>query len=79
SPGKPANFFILTSEGEEIPLRSKASSPPRLEKGWELWMETAGGGGYGDADNLQEGGNPDQTTRSLDETDRSSGSEEVPR
>ena len=79
SPGKPANFFILTSEGEEIPLRSKASSPPRLEKGWELWMETAGGGGYGDADNLQEGGDPDQTTCSLDETDRSSGSEEVPR
>jgi N-methylhydantoinase B len=45
--GKPANFFIRTGEGKEIALRSKASSP-RLMQGWELWLETAGGGGYGD-------------------------------
>jgi N-methylhydantoinase B len=44
--GKPANFFIRTDEGKEIALRSKASSP-RLMQGWELWLETAGGGGYG--------------------------------
>lgn len=46
-PGKPASFSIRTSTGEHIPLRSKSSSP-RLQPGWELWIETAGGGGYGD-------------------------------
>ena len=46
-PGKPASFSVRTSAGEVLPLRSKASS--RLQRGWELWMETAGGGGYGDA------------------------------
>jgi len=46
--GRAASFFIRTSAGEDIPLRSKASSPPMLEQGWELWLETAGGGGYGD-------------------------------
>jgi N-methylhydantoinase B len=53
-PGKPAAFFIRTSAGEDIPLRSKASSPPMLEQGWELWLETAGGGGYEDASDSQE-------------------------
>lgn len=45
-PGKPASFSIRASAGERIPLRSKSSSP-RLGPGWELWIETAGGGGYG--------------------------------
>lgn len=47
SSGKPASFSIRTSAGESIALRSKASSP-KLQSGWELWIETAGGGGYGE-------------------------------
>lgn len=46
-PGEPANFFIRTDGGKVIALRSKAGAP-RLMQGWELWLETAGGGGYGD-------------------------------
>lgn len=48
-PGRRAAFSVRTSASENIPLLSKASSPPWLEQGWELWMETAGGGGYGQA------------------------------
>ncbi|MGH3318812.1 MAG: hydantoinase B/oxoprolinase family protein [Streptosporangiaceae bacterium] len=48
--GRPAAFFVRTDDGENVPLLSKTSSPPRLRRGWELWMETAGGGGYGPAD-----------------------------
>lgn len=46
-PGQLARFFLRTASGKEVTLSSKTSSPPELNRGDELWIETAGGGGYG--------------------------------
>lgn len=46
-PGGLARFRVLVGDGQEITLASKAGSPPVLNAGDQLWIETAGGGGYG--------------------------------
>jgi N-methylhydantoinase B len=53
--GRPAAFFVRRPDGARIPLPSKACSPPYLGEGWELWMETAGGGGYGSEEDSDDG------------------------
>jgi N-methylhydantoinase B len=47
--GRPAAFSIERSDGSRTPLSSKTPAG-RLAKGEALWIETAGGGGWGEPD-----------------------------
>ena len=49
-PGRRAGFTLRTADGTRTDLPSKTSSPPYLDRGDQLWLETAGGGGYGTAE-----------------------------
>lgn len=46
--GGRARFILRTADGTRTELPSKTSSPPYLDRGDQLWLETAGGGGYGE-------------------------------
>ena len=46
-PGAPARFYIRRADGSEVTLRSKTVAG-RLDTGDTLYMETAGGGGWGE-------------------------------
>jgi N-methylhydantoinase B len=48
-PGRVAKFFLEKSDGTRKPLSSKTIAG-KLNVGDALWMETAGGGGWGKAD-----------------------------
>jgi N-methylhydantoinase B len=45
--GGRARFGLRSRDGTRTELPSKTSSPPYLGPGDQLWIETAGGGGYG--------------------------------
>lgn len=47
--GGRARFTLCTADGSRTDLPSKTSSPPFLNRGDQLWLETGGGGGYGAA------------------------------
>ncbi|MEL0018931.1 MAG: hydantoinase B/oxoprolinase family protein, partial [Rickettsiales bacterium] len=47
--GRAATFSIERSDGSRTPLSSKTPAG-RLAKGEALWIETAGGGGWGEPD-----------------------------
>jgi N-methylhydantoinase B len=48
--GGRARFALRKADGTHIELPSKTSSPPYLNRGDQLWLETAGGGGSGPAE-----------------------------
>lgn len=48
--GGRARFSLRRPDGTRTELPSKTSSPPYLDRGDQLWLETAGGGGYGPAE-----------------------------
>ena len=50
--GGRARFGLRKQDGTCIELPSKTSSPPYLDRGDQLWLETAGGGGYGSTEEL---------------------------
>lgn len=45
--GAVARFRLRRADGEFVDLPGKASSPPTLQRADQLWLETAGGGGFG--------------------------------